>query len=48
MRDKWEEAFAVLFAMGFMVIIALAIGQALDNQAARHDPASTYYAGSRK
>lgn len=42
MNDKWEEALAVLFAMGFMIIAAIAIGQIIDNQAARIDPASPY------
>lgn len=42
MNDKWEEALAVLFAMGFMVIVAMIIGQLIDNQAARIDPASPY------
>ena len=42
MNDKWEEALAVLLAMGFMIIAAIAIGQIIDNQAARIDPASPY------
>lgn len=48
MDERWEDALAVLFAMGLMVIVAMAIGQAIDNQAARHDPASQYHAGARK
>lgn len=46
MTGDWEDALAMLFALGFMVIAGAALGQAIDNYAANADPSSPYHAGS--
>lgn len=44
----WEDVLSIVFAVAFMLLAAMAIGQVIDNHAARSDPASTHYAGSAR
>lgn len=44
MSERWEDGLAMLFALGFMVVAGMALGQAIDNYAARQDPAAPSYA----
>lgn len=42
MNEWLENLIDTIFALGVLVIFAMAIGQVIDNQAARLDPASPY------